>query len=189
MRTGLIRSAVLGVAAIALVTACSSSGATTAPAASTVPATEGAPGAITATGAWARAMAPGATNSAVYVTLLNGTGTDDALVSAAADIDATVEIHEVSMVSEAPMESAGMGGGMSSAAPVESAGMGGGMMGMRPIEKLPLPAGAAVELKPGSYHIMLIGVKEPLKDGSTIEVTLTFEKAPPITLTVPVKMG
>ena len=187
MRTGPIRSAFLGVAAIALVSACSSSGATTAPAASAVPATEGVPGAMEATGAWARAMAPGATNSAVYLTLLNGTGTDDALVSASANIDATVEIHEVSMVSEAPMESAGMGGGMSSPAPMGSAG--GGMMGMRPIEKLPLPAGTAVELKPGSYHIMLIGVKEPLKDGSTIEVTLTFEKAPPITLTVPVKMG
>ncbi len=187
MRSHLLRSAVLAAALVGLVAACSSSGSSAAPSAAG-DATAGPGGTITATDAWARAMAPGTTTSAVYVTLTNGTGTDDALVSVSTPATPTAEIHEVSMVSAAPMESSGMGGGMS-AAPMESGGMGGGMMGMHPIEKLPLPAGATVQLKPGSFHIMLIDVPTPLKDGSTIEVTLTFEKAPPITLTVPVKMS
>ncbi len=186
MRANLFRPALVGVAVVALVAACSSSGSSAAPAAS---AETGAGGSITAADAWARAMAPGTTTSAVYVKLTNGTGVDDALVSVSTPATPTAEIHEVSLVSAAPAESSGMGGGMSSVAPMESSGMGGGMMGMHPIEKLPLPAGQTVELKPGSFHIMLIDVPEPLKDGSTIEVTLTFEKAPPITLTVPVKMS
>jgi hypothetical protein len=172
MRARVLRPAFVGLALMALVAACSTSGATQAPAASEEP--DGG-GSIAATGAWARATPPGTTTSAVYVTLTNGTGTDDALVAVATPVTPTAEIHEVSTVSAAPMESAGMGGG--------------GMMGMHPIEKLPLPAGGMVELKPGGYHIMLIGLTEPLKDGTTIDVTLTFEKAPPITLTVPVKMG
>jgi copper(I)-binding protein len=171
MRANLFRPALLAVAVVALVAACSSSGSSAAPAAS---AETGAGGSITAADAWARAMAPGTTTSAVYVKLTNGTGIDDALVSVSTPATPTAEIHEVSLVS---------------AAPAESSGMGGGMMGMHPIEKLPLPAGQTVELKPGSFHIMLIDVPEPLKDGSTIEVTLTFEKAPPLTLTVPVKMS
>jgi copper(I)-binding protein len=171
MRANLFRPALLAVAVVALVAACSSSGSSAAPAAS---AETGAGGSITAADAWARAMAPGTTTSAVYVKLTNGTGIDDALVSVSTPATPTAEIHEVSLVS---------------AAPAESSGMGGGMMGMHPIEKLPLPAGATVELKPGSFHVMLIDVPEPLKDGSTIEITLTFEKAPPITLTVPVKMS
>jgi hypothetical protein len=173
MRSHLLRSAVLAVAVVGLVAACSSSSSSAAPS-TAGGATAGPGGTITATDAWARAMAPGTTTSAVYVTLTNGTGTDDALVSVSTPATPTAEIHEVSAVS---------------AAPEESAGMGGGMMGMHPIEKLPLPAGATVQLKPGSFHIMLIDVPAPLKDGSTIEVTLTFEKAPPITLTVPVKMS
>jgi copper(I)-binding protein len=183
------RPALLGIAVVALVAACSSSGASAMPAASVPAATAGPGGTIAVTDAWARAMPPGTTTSAVYVKLTNGTGVDDALVSVSTPATATAEIHEVSPVSAAPAESSGMGGGMSSVAPMESAGTGGGMMGMHPIEKLPLPAGQMVELKPGSFHIMLIDVPEPLKDGSTIEVTLTFEKAPPITLTVPVKMS
>jgi hypothetical protein len=188
MRAHLLRPALLGVAVVALVAGCSSSGSSAAPSAS-VAATAGPGGTITVTDAWARAMPPGTTTSAVYLKLANGTGADDALVSVSTPVTPTAEIHEVSAVSAAPAESAGMGGGMSSAAPAESAGMGGGMMGMHPIEKLPLPAGATVELKPGSFHIMLIDVTTPLKDGDTIEVTLTFEKAPPVTLTVPVKMS
>jgi copper(I)-binding protein len=184
-----LRPALLGVAIVALVAACSSSGASPAPAASAPAATAGPGGSIAVTDAWARAMPPGTTTSAVYMKLTNGTAADDALLSVSTPVTATAEIHEVSLVSAAPVGSSGMGSGMSSAAPVESPGMGGGMMGMHPIEKLPLPAGATVELKPGSFHVMLIDVPEPLKDGSTIEITLTFEKAPPITLTVPVKMS
>lgn len=178
MRIDLLRPALLAVAAVSLVAACTSSGSSPAP--SPVPSnmgpagTLGPGGAITVTDAWARATPPGTTTSAVYMKISNDTGADDALVSASTPAAPTAEIHEVSIVS---------------AAPIESTGTGGGMMGMQPIEKLPLPAGATVELKPGSFHIMLIDVPQPLVDGMTIQVTLTFEKAPPVTLTVPVRMG
>jgi periplasmic copper chaperone A len=178
MRTIIIRPA-LALAAIALVAAaCASSGSSAAPSASAAPEMTAGPGGVmTVTDAWARAMPPGQTTSAVYLKIANGTGQDDALVSVSTPATATAEIHEVVAVSAAPDASADAGG------------MGGGMMGMQPIAKLAIPAGGSVELKPGAFHIMLIDVKDPLKDGSTIEVTLNFEKAPPITLTVPVKMG
>ena len=51
---------------------------------------------------------------------------------------------------------------------------------------LPVAANGSVELKPGSYHVMLIGLKKPLKVGETIPLTLDFEKAGKVSLTVPV---
>ena len=51
------------------------------------------------------------------------------------------------------------------------------VMKMRQIPGLELPAGKAVELKPGGYHIMLLDLVAPLETGSTIELTLTFENA------------
>lgn len=50
-----------------------------------------------------------------------------------------------------------------------------GVMKMRAVEALPLPAGQAVALKPGSYHVMLMGLKAPIKAGETVPLTLTVE--------------
>jgi len=61
-----------------------------------------------------------------------------------------------------------------------------GEMTMREVEFVELPAGTTVELKPGGYHIMLIGLKAPLELGSTIQITLVFENAGEITVDVPV---
>ena len=61
------------------------------------------------------------------------------------------------------------------------------MMGMQPIARLEIPAGGTVELKPGSYHIMLIDLTKELKAGDTIEITLKFEKAGEITVTAEVR--
>ena len=52
---------------------------------------------------------------------------------------------------------------------------------------LPVAANGSVELKPGSYHIMLIGLKKPLKAGETIPLTLDFEKAGKVSITVPIR--
>lgn len=52
-----------------------------------------------------------------------------------------------------------------------------GVMKMRPVDALPLPAGQAVALKPGSYHVMLIGLKAPIKAGEVVPLTLTVEGA------------
>ena len=52
-----------------------------------------------------------------------------------------------------------------------------GMMMMEKVDKVALPAGARVELKPGAYHLMLIGLKRPLTPGQTVDITLEFERA------------
>ena len=100
-------------------------------------------------------------NGAVYATIRNEGSSDDALVSATSGSAQKVELHEVK--NEA------------------------GVMAMRPIEKLAVPAGGAVELKPGGYHIMLLGLKQELKPGDTVPVTLSFQKAAPVTINATVR--
>jgi copper(I)-binding protein len=63
----------------------------------------------------------------------------------------------------------------------------GDMMSMAEIPGIDLPAGGSVELKSGGYHVMLMGLKQELKDGTTISITLEFAKAGKIVLEVPVK--
>jgi copper(I)-binding protein len=48
-------------------------------------------------------------------------------------------------------------------------------MKMRAVPRLALPAGKAVTLKPGGYHVMLMALQQPLKEGETVNITLTFE--------------
>ncbi|MCF8207418.1 MAG: copper chaperone PCu(A)C [Methylotenera sp.] len=50
-----------------------------------------------------------------------------------------------------------------------------GVMKMRAVDALALPAGQAVALKPGSYHVMLMGLKAPIKAGETVPLTLIVE--------------
>ena len=110
--------------------------------------------------AWARPSAMKAGSGAVYVTLKN-TGGGDVLVSAASDVAEAVELHQTKMD--------------------------GDMMKMSPVPNIPIPAGETVKLEPGGKHIMLINLKQPLKPGETISVTLNFEKSGAMTLDVPVK--
>jgi copper(I)-binding protein len=53
--------------------------------------------------------------------------------------------------------------------------MEGGMMKMRAVDKVAIPAGKSVELKPGGYHVMLVDLVAPLKEGDTVPLKLTFE--------------
>ncbi len=73
------------------------------------------------------------------------------VVAASSPVAAVVEIHEMKMDD--------------------------GVMKMRAVDALPLPAGQAVALKPGSYHVMLMGLKAPIKAGETVPLTLTVEGA------------
>ena len=93
-------------------------------------------------------MAGQGATSAVYLTVDNAGPRADALVSASSDVAKTTELHEVRTEEGVKM---------------------------RPVEKIPLPAGGKVELKPGGYHVMLIGLTRDLKPGDIIPVTLTFE--------------
>ncbi len=70
---------------------------------------------------------------------------------------------------------------------MESMMMAGDVMSMGDVAGIELPPGKSVELRSGSYHIMLMDLKQELKDGSTISITLEFEKAGKLTLQVPVK--
>jgi copper(I)-binding protein len=110
---------------------------------------------------WARAAMAGG-NSAAYMLLHNHGAEADALISASSDVAEAVELHLSQMNADGTME-------------------------MIQQEKIDLPADGEVELKPGSYHVMLIGLKQDLMAGSEITITLTFEHAGEVTLTVPVK--
>jgi periplasmic copper chaperone A len=90
-------------------------------------------------------------NGAVYVTISNHGSEADALLSASSDVATTAELHQT----------------------IEQDGK----MVMRPLPKADVPAGGTLEMKPGGYHIMLLGLKQDLKAGETIDVALTFEKA------------
>jgi periplasmic copper chaperone A len=50
-----------------------------------------------------------------------------------------------------------------------------GMMKMNAVGRIALPANKTVELKPGGYHIMMMELAQPLKEGDTVPLTLTFE--------------
>ena len=111
---------------------------------------------------WARATPGGAKTGAAYMTLTNKAGTEDRLTAASSDVADKVQVHEMSMVN--------------------------GIMKMREVEGgLAVPANGSVTLKPGGYHVMLIGLKKPLVDGQSFPLTLTFAKAGNISITVPVK--
>lgn len=96
----------------------------------------------------------------VFLTLQNGGKADDRLLKAASPAAASVELHTHVKDGDA--------------------------MRMRPVEDIPVPAGGQTMLEPGGYHIMLIGLKQPLKEGGQIPLTLTFEKAGDISIEVPV---
>jgi periplasmic copper chaperone A len=111
---------------------------------------------------WARATPTGAMTGAVYMTVDNKSGTADRLTGASSDVADKLQIHEMK---------------------VEN-----GVMKMREVVGgLSIPAGGSVALKPGSYHVMLIGLKKPLTVGEKFPLTLTFEKAGNISVTVPVQ--
>jgi copper(I)-binding protein len=109
--------------------------------------------------AWARATTPSQKVGGVFLTLTDH-GPADRLVSATSPIGDMVELHQT--VND------------------------GGVMKMLPVTALDLPPGQPVELKPGGYHLMVMGLKQGLAMGSSFPVTLTFEKAPPVTVTVKV---
>jgi copper(I)-binding protein len=142
-------------------------------------------GKIEISGSWARTspMVEGA--GAAYMTIKNTGGAADTLVGASSPAAKSTEVHETYVVEESP--AASMGGGMAS--PAASSGMGSGspMMGMRKIDSLEIPAGGSVELKPGSYHLMLLELTAPLKAGEKIDITLTFKNAGEVKVTADVK--
>jgi copper(I)-binding protein len=64
-----------------------------------------------------------------------------------------------------------------------------GVMRMRKIEQIELPAGATTLLEPGGLHVMLIDLKQPLQDGSRIDLTLEYADGSMQQIEVPVQMA
>lgn len=110
--------------------------------------------------AWARSSTQGM-NSAVYFVIENHNAQADELMGAESDVAETVEIHESKME--------------------------GDMMMMNHVEAVALEPSAAVEFKPGGYHVMLIRLTRDLKAGDEIEITLHFKNSPDLTLKATVK--
>jgi copper(I)-binding protein len=109
--------------------------------------------------AWARASS--GQTSAAYLTLKNMGSADDRLVAASTPAAGRVELHNMFME--------------------------GDVMRMRAVPAIPVAAHGTAELKPGGLHIMLIGLKSPLRQGDKIELTLNFEKMGGVTVQVPVR--
>lgn len=100
---------------------------------------------------WTRATPPAAKVAGVFMTFTNEGGTADRLIGGSSPVAEKVEIHTMEVVD--------------------------GIMKMRPLaDGLEVPAGAKVELVPGSFHVMLIGLKQPIAEGDMVPLTLTFEK-------------
>lgn len=135
------------------------------------PETSAAASGITIEGAWARNSPMMATAGAAYMTITSSTA--DKLVGASVDasIAAVVEIHETRMVD------GGMGTDTTMMMGGDTTMPGMGAMEMVPVDSLDIPAGTAVELAPGGYHLMLLDLAAPLELGSTFTITLVFEQA------------
>ena len=114
-------------------------------------------GAITIDHPWARATPGAVKNSAAFMSFHNK-GAADKLISVTGEIAKEIQIH--SMITEA------------------------GVMKMREIKSLDIPANGKAELKPGGFHIMLIGIPDGLKEGTKFPLKLKFEKAGEITVQV-----
>ena len=111
------------------------------------------------TDAWVRSTVAQQKTTGLYALITSTRG--GALVSASSPLVGLVEIHEMRMD--------------------------GDIMRMRALPQLELPAGKVVELKPGAYHVMLMDLKQPLKVGDSVEVSLVVEAADKSRETIVVK--
>jgi len=109
-------------------------------------------GALEISQPWARATPAGAPAGGGFLKITNTGTSPDRLISAKSPVADIVQVHEMKMD--------------------------GSVMRMREVEKgLEIPAGGTVTLAPGGYHLMMMGLKGPLKQGTNVPVTLVFEKA------------
>ncbi len=113
------------------------------------------PAPVAVTEAWARASTPSAQTGAIYVTVT--AAEPDRLTAVSTPFATQAEVHENRMNN--------------------------GVMEMRAVPGgLAVTPGAPIHMTPGGYHIMLMGLKQPLKQGGQVPLTLTFEHAGAVTL-------
>ena len=136
--------------------------------------------------AWARSSAAGQTTGAVYFDLTVDEADTLLGASVPASIAADAQIHEVVMADTAADDLHDMHSGDMGDMDEMDSGETGAMTMRELADGLPLAAGDTVQFEPGSYHVMLLDLVEPLEVGDTIEVTLDFATADDVTLTVQV---
>jgi copper(I)-binding protein len=114
-------------------------------------------GAIEISNPWARATPKGAQVGGAYMTITNKGTETDRLIGGSSPGASQVQLHQMSMDK--------------------------GVMTMRPVTAgLEIKPGETVELKPSSFHFMLLGLKQPLTQGDHLKATLNFAKAGKIEL-------
>jgi periplasmic copper chaperone A len=119
-------------------------------------------GDLVITQAWSRATPGGAKVAGGYLTIENKGSAPDRLVGGSADVAGKFEVHEMAIKD--------------------------GVMTMRPLDKgLTIEPGKTVKLAPGGYHLMLMDLKGPLKQGDKVPLTLEFEKAGKVKLSLDVQ--
>lgn len=119
-------------------------------------------GDLVITQAWARATPGGAKVGGGFLTIENKGTVPDKLVGVSADGAGKIEVHEMVMNE--------------------------GVMKMRPVEGgLTIDPGKTVKLAPGGLHLMMMDLKSPLKQGDKMPVTLQFEKAGKVAVTLDVQ--
>jgi copper(I)-binding protein len=107
---------------------------------------------------FARATPPGARTGGVFFTVTNAGNETDRLLRASTPIAAGVVLHQMALE--------------------------GGIMKMRAVPSVEVRSGGRLELKPSGYHLMLLDLKQPLKVGEKFPLTLTFEDAGTILISV-----
>jgi copper(I)-binding protein len=119
---------------------------------------------ITVERAWARATPGTITTGGAYMIVIDHGTAPDRLIGVATPIAGKAEVHETTNEN--------------------------GVMKMRMVDGVTVEPGKSLELKPGGYHVMMTDLKQPLKEGDSFPLTLTFEKAGSIAVTVKVgKVG
>jgi copper(I)-binding protein len=108
---------------------------------------------------WARASVGNSRIAVAYMTLHNGGAAPDRLLGVQAAVG-RAELHTMTMDNN--------------------------VMRMRPVEAVDIPAGGSAMLGPNGLHIMLLDLREPLRAGSTLALTLRFERAGSVDVSVPV---
>ena len=119
-------------------------------------------GDLVITQAWSRATPGGAKVGGGYLTIENKGAAADRLIGGSGEVSARIEVHEMAMNN--------------------------GVMTMRPLDNgLVIEPGKTVKLAPGGYHLMMFDLKEPLKQGDKVPITLEFEKAGKVKLSFDVQ--
>lgn len=111
---------------------------------------------------WVSAPPPSSSLTAAYMVIENKGNEGDRLIKVSSEVSDHTEIH-ATLVNER------------------------GIATMKRVDTIDIPAGKVVEIKPGGYHIMLIGLKRPLNVGDKIEINLRFEKSGVLVLRPEVK--